>query len=415
MAAGTNATGSGTQMAMREVLAIVPLRKLTAAQLVSLFGDFLAIFAIFSIVSFRLHGSPAQVSGIMVAYMLPQAFVGPVAGVFADRWNVKTTMIASDLIRAALVVPLVYSASVWQIYAVLVALSVVSAFFTPAQTIGLRSLVPLEGLMSANALMMQMYQLAQILSPALAALLIRLIGESACFWLDSASFLMSAAILSTLPIGRKAAAASKEFSSVFSELIKGVRFIFTHATLAFTILSMGAGLFAVRCYSALIALYVRDILHRSTGLFGTLSTLVGVGMIAGTQVVTRLAKTRSRERLMMSGLFLVAGGILTLAIFGNVPVTVVATLVLGVGVALVIISAQTLMQGQTPMEMLGRVTSSLMSVLAVAQVFGLVVSGSIAQVIGIRNSYFATSALLGLIAAAGWRVVEQRRERAGSQ
>ena len=91
------------------------------------------------------------------------------------------------------------------------------------------------------------------------------------------------------------------------------------------------------------------------------------------------------------------------------------TLVLGVGVALVIISAQTLMQGQTPMEMLGRVTSSLMSVLAVAQVFGLVVSGSIAQVIGIRNSYFATSALLGLIAAAGWRVVEQRRERAGSQ
>jgi MFS family permease len=111
---------------------------------------------------------------------------------------------------------------------------------------------------------------------------------------------------------------------------------------------------------------------------------------------------------MMSGLFLIAFGILLLAVFGNIPLTIVSTLAVGFGVALVIISAQTLIQGQTPMEMLGRVTSSLMSVIAFAQVAGLVVSGSIAQVVGIRNSYYATSALLALIAVAGWRVVSRR-------
>ena len=83
---------------------------------------------------------------------------------------------------------------------------------------------------------------------------------------------------------------------MFADFKEGVRFIFTHATLAFTILSMAAGLFAVRCYSALIAVYVRDILHASTGLFGALGTLVGAGMIVGTQVVTRLGKTRSLKR-----------------------------------------------------------------------------------------------------------------------
>lgn len=396
-------------MGMREVLAIAPLRKLTVAQLVSLFGDFLAIFAIFSIVSFRFHGSPAQVSGVMVAYMLPQAFVGPAAGVFADRWSVKKTMIVSDLIRACIVVPLVFASSIWEIYGVLIALSVVSAFFAPAQTIGMRSIVPMEGLMSANALMMQTYQITQILSPGIAAVMIRLTNEQVCFWLDAATFLTSAAIVSTLPIGRKAPVASKEFSTVFSDLAAGMRFIFTHATLAFTILSMAAGMFAVRCYSALIAVYVRDILHAETGLFGTLGTLVGVGMIIGTQVLTRAGKKWSKEHLMMGGLFMVAAAILALAIFGNVALTVLATLELGVGVALVIISAQTLMQGQTPMEMLGRVTSSLMSVLALAQVGGLALSGSIAQAVGIRNSYFATSALLAVIAAVGWRVVEKRK------
>ena len=140
--------------------------------------------------------------------------------------------------------------------------------------------------------------------------------------------------------------------------------------------------------------------------------LVGVGMIIGTQFVTRLSRNRSKEHLMMGGLFIVAAGILLLAIFGNVPLTVIATIGMGFGVALVIISAQSLMQGSTPMEMLGRVTSSLMSVLALAQVAGLVLSGSIAQGIGIRNSYFANSALLALIAAAGWRVVNRRQAAA---
>ena len=396
------------QLNLRQALAIVPLRRLTIAQLVSLFGDFLAIFAIFSIVSFRLHGSPAQVTGVMVAYMLPQGLVSPAAGVFVDRWSVKHTMIASDLIRAVLVLLLVFSNSLWSIYGVLIALSVVSAFFAPAQTIGLRSLVPMEGLMAANALMMQTYQFAQIFTPGIAAVLTHWLGEASCFWLDAATFLASAAIVSTLPIERRVAGA-KRLSSVLSDLSEGVRFIFTHATLAFTILSMGAGLFAIRCYSALIAVYVRDILHASTGLFGSLGTLVGAGMIAGTQVVSRLAKTRSKEHLMMSGLFVVAVGILLLAMFGNVPLTIGATLGLGIGVAMVIVPAQALMQGQTPMEMLGRVTSSLMSVFAFAQVFGLVLSGSIAQAIGIRNSYFATSALLALIAAAGVMIVEKRK------
>ncbi len=396
-------------MGMKEVLAIPALRRLTLAQLVSVFGDFLAIFAVFSIVSFRLHGSPAQVSGVLVAYMLPQVFVRPLAGVFVDRWNVRRTMILSDLIRAALVVALVYATSIWHIYAVLVSLSIVSSFFGPAQTIGLRSLVPNEGLMSANALMMQAFQVTQILSPGVAALLIKLMSETACFWLDALTFLASATIVSTLPIERKTPGPSKAWSTVTGDLTEGVRFIFTHATLAFTILSMAAGLFAVRCYSALIAVYVRDILHASTGLFGTLGTLVGAGMIAGTQAVTRLGKVRSKEHMMVGGLFLVAAGILCLAIFGNVPVTVAATLALGFGVALVIIPAQALMQGQTPMEMLGRVTSSLMSVLAAAQVAGLMLSGSIAQVVGIRNSYFATSGLLVLIAAVGWQVVEKRK------
>lgn len=397
---------------MRDVLASIPLRKLTAAQLVSLFGDFLAIFAVFSVVSFQLHGTPAEVSGIMIAYMLPQAFVGPLAGVFIDhfnvgRWNVKTTMIASDLLRAVLVICLVYSSNIWQIYGVMTVLSAISAFFMPAQTITIRTIVPKNGLMAANALMMQVMQMTQIVTPGVAGLLINHIGAAACFWLDSVSFLFSAAMVFSIAIQRKTAPAAKEMSSVLADLTFGVRYIFTHSVLAFAIVSMAAGGFAISCYNALIAIYVRDILHGSTGLFGLLGTLIGVGMIAGTQSVTRFGRSRLKERLIMIGLFGVALGILLLGVFGNTPLAVVATLGMGFSVALVIIPAQTLMQGETPMEMLGRVSGSLRSVLALVQLAGLLLSGSIAQAIGIRNSYFATSVLLALIAAAGLRMAHR--------
>src|ERR1700682_4274606 len=88
-----------TPLSFGAVLKIAGLRRLVIGQLVSIFGDFLAIFAIFSIISFRLHGTPTQVSLVLISYFLPFAFISPIAGVFVDRWNVKRTMIASDLIR----------------------------------------------------------------------------------------------------------------------------------------------------------------------------------------------------------------------------------------------------------------------------------------------------------------------------
>jgi MFS family permease len=375
-------------------------------------GDFLAIYAVFSVVSFQLHGSPAQVSGIMIAYMLPQAVVGPVAGAFIDRWNVKTAMVASDLLRAVLSVCFVYSSNIWQIYGVLILLSALSAFFMPAQTITIRTVVPINALMAANALMMQVTQITQIVTPGLAGLLINHMGTAACFWMDSVSFLFSAMMIFTIAINRQGAPSPNEMASILADLTVGARYIFTHSILAFTILSMAAGGFAISCYTALSAVYVRDILHRTTGLFGVLGTLIGVGMILGTQGITRGGKLMSKEQLIMLGLCGIAFGILILAVFANIPLAVVATLGMGFGVAMVIIPAQTLMQAETPTEMLGRVSGRLRSVLALVQIAGLVLSGSIAQAVGIRNSYFTISVLLMLIASAGLQVVHRRKSDA---
>src|SRR5438477_9522221 len=97
-----------------EVLKNQGLRRLWTGQIVSIFGDFLAIFAIFAIISFRMHGTPTEVSLVLISFLVPFAFISPLAGVFVDRWNVKRTMIASDLIRAVLVFFLLLVSHPWQ-------------------------------------------------------------------------------------------------------------------------------------------------------------------------------------------------------------------------------------------------------------------------------------------------------------
>ena len=95
-------TGAPEPLSMGAVLRIPIMRRLWIAQLVSTFGDFLALFAVISFLTFHLHATAAQVTNLQIAYLLPIAVLGILAGVFVDRWPLKPTMVASDLTRAVL-------------------------------------------------------------------------------------------------------------------------------------------------------------------------------------------------------------------------------------------------------------------------------------------------------------------------
>ncbi|HSE38594.1 MAG TPA: MFS transporter [Blastocatellia bacterium] len=398
-------SSAAPQMTIREVLALKPMRRLWLAQVVSVFGDFLAIFAVLSYVSFNLKASAAQVTLISISFMIPFAVIGPVSGVFVDRWNVKRTMIASDLIRAGLALALVFAGSLGQIYVILFLLSAVSTFFVPAQTVTLRTIVPREGLLAANAIVQQAFQVMRIISPALAGAMVGWFGASSCYYIDTASYLFSASMIATLVIAREPVVPSKDshpLKVVMDDLWAGVKFIFTHSTIAFVILAMAAGMFAVSCFGPLVAVYVRDELLATSLVFGIINSLIGVGMIAGTLAISRFAKQVSKTHLALWGLFTMGAFVVAMAAFKTVAAASVGMFGLGVGVILVIVAAQTIMQGQTPMEMIGRVSASFMAVLSLAQLVGLVISGSLAQTLGIRNLFFASAGLLFVITAFGY-------------
>src|SRR6186997_2141416 len=274
-------------MTFRDVLRLTVMRRVWYAQVVSLLGDFLALFAVISVVTYRMHGTPGQVTGVQIAYMLPLAVLGPLSGVFVDRWPLKPTLVASDLIRAGLVLLLFAASSMWQIYVILCALSCVSSFFGPAQSVTIRSHVPPHGLISANALMQMAMMGTRVIGPAAAGALVAAFGPNICYAIDFASFLVSAAFISTVAIIRAAspvraaaeATTNSKVHAVFHEMGEGMRFIVHHAAISFVVMAMAAGMFVMGCFGPLIAIYVRDWLHARAGTFGVISAMVGTGMM----------------------------------------------------------------------------------------------------------------------------------------
>jgi len=399
-------TAMPAPMTFREVLGMTVMRRVWLAQVVSLFGDFVALFAVIAVVTYRMHGTPAQVTGVQIAYMIPFAILGPLSGVFVDRWPVKPTLVSSDLIRAAFVLVLLVSTELWQIYAVLAALSCVSTFFSPAQSVTIRSHVPPEGLIAANALMQMAMLGMRIIGPAVAGALVATAGPNVCYTLDFLSFIGSAALIGSVAIVRPASPAGPGsgktgVAAVTHEMGEGMRFIFHHAALTFVVTAMAAGMFVIGCFGPLIAIYVREWLHATSMVFGFVNAMVGVGMILGMPLVRRLSGTFSNATLVLAGLAGIGLGALLLGAFTWVPTAMLGTFTLGFTFSGIIVPAQTLMQRETPHALMGRISSTVFSVVFFGQVFGLVLSGVLAQMFGVRMVFILCAALAGLLAAAG--------------
>ncbi len=397
-------------MSMGAVLRVVTMRRLWYAQIVSVLGDFLALFAVITVMTFKLHATAQQVIGVQISYLLPIALLGIVSGVFVDRWPVKTTLVSSDFIRAALVLLLLLVHNVYGFYAVLAAISIVSSFFSPAQGVAIRSAVPMHGLRSANALMQQVMFIMRIIGPSAAAFLVASFGARSCYLIDTASFIASGSLIASLTLitPRKAAAPQSQLAAprspiarILADMKEGASFILHHAALLFVIVALAAGMFVMGCFGPLIAVYVRDTLHASTRTFGVTSAMIGLGLLIGVNTLNAFAQRIKNTTQVYLGLAGIAVGTAMLAFIPLVVTAILGCFLIGFSAAGIIVPSQTLIQEETPGDLMGRVGSTTMSVIFTAQIAGLVLSGILAEYTSVRRVFALCTMLLAALMLAG--------------
>jgi MFS family permease len=200
----------------------------------------------------------------------------------------------------------------------------------------------------------------------------------------------------------------KGIATILPDMREGISFMVHHAALLFVILALAAGMFVLGCFGPLIAVYVRDSIHGSTGLYSAASAMIGVGMFAGVNVLNVLGKKIPNTVLVYGGLGGIAVGLCVLAGLPFAWATILGNLVIGVAVAGIVVPANTMIQQETPATLMGRVGSSVMSFVFTAQLLGLVLSGILADHIGVRQVFALCALVLVVLAAAGKLFMEPR-------
>ena len=206
-------------------------RRLFIGGLVSQTGDWFNSVALLTLL-LSLTGSGEAVGYILIIKLLPSFFVGPLAGVVADRFNRKTIMIVADVLRGIIVLGFLVVQrpdQVWLVYAIAAVEIAISTFFDPARSAAIPGIVSRAELISANALSSASWSVTLALGAALGGLVTDAFGRNTAFVIDSLSFFVSAAFIAAVRIRSSTSTRSKHVSLAdatgVTDLIEGARYL----------------------------------------------------------------------------------------------------------------------------------------------------------------------------------------------
>ena len=363
---------------------------------ISFVGDYVFDTTLILWISTRLlpgkDYAPAAVSGVLVAVAAAIIVVGPVAGVFVDRWDKRRTMMVSDLVRALLVVGLAVIATLPEatipagatlvlIYATVFVSTAVAQFFQPARFTILGDIVSGDAERArASGLLQSLGYTAAVIGPPLAAPLLFQTGPYWALYINAASFLVSFALVRAIKV--PAAAAPAEAAprpGFFSEFRSGLAFAGGKAPVRALMISVTTVTLGAGALNALMIFFVTDNLHSKPDLYGTIGMGEGIGAIAGTLVAGWICARLGDVRVFCYGLAVSGIGILAFARLDNLVQAIVLLAVLGIPLGALNVALTPILLRAVPRELLGRIAGILTPVQYTASMVAALGAGWLAS------------------------------------
>ncbi|MDP4093198.1 MAG: MFS transporter [Bacillota bacterium] len=270
--------------------------------------------------AYTLTKSPFLLSLIGALQFTPVLLFSLFAGVIIDKFAKKKILIftqfASMVITLILAI-LVWSGDVryWHLVVMASALGIVNTFDMPTRQAFVVELAGREDLMNAIALNSSIFNVARIIGPALAGIVMNYVGIGDCFFANSISFgavLISLFFIKPLPITAK----PKDNSKIFTDIKDGIKYIFKNRIILDTILVIAiVGTFGPN-FSVLVPVFAKEVLHQKEAGFGILMSLMGVGSFIGAMIVATTSRS-GPKRVMMNAVPLLVGIFLIITGYTN--------------------------------------------------------------------------------------------------
>ena len=358
---------------------------LLVSQSVSAAGDAVSATAL-PLLVLALTGSGLAM-GVVGAINTGADFVmSAFAGAMADRGDRKRMMFGADLGRALFtaLIPLsdlVHGPTMVVILLVSAPLAILRGFFRAGYLASMPNLVGRSQLARGNGILETAFSASFIVGPAIAGLLVTVIGPGPTLAVDAASFAISS--LGLFLIRRELKAPSdRPPSRIVDDIREGIVYVVRHPVLRTMILLFAttSGVLAP-LGAAMTFRIVRD-LGQSPAAFGLTLTGLGVGTLVGSLFATRLGPRTNVARVLVLGLLLMGGSLIAAAAIGSLPVIVALTAVSGAGEAAFVVVYVSVRAANSPDELVGRIASTARVMTLGLMPIGSLIGGILIDTVG---------------------------------
>jgi MFS family permease len=367
---------------MRELLSIRDARVFLAGWTMSQFGDW-AMIIVLAVWAKALTHSNASAGLVFFSLAAPSIF-SPVAGMVVDRVRRRPLLVAVYSIEAVAVLSLLFvhdRGDVWLLYAMAVFIGTFGTLAASARSALMTVTIPRELLGEGNAIFQSVREGLRIIAPLAGAGIYAAAGGGVVAIVDSASFVfvVAALLLMRTPEPRF----ERVEHNFISEALAGAKHIVHTIPLRQIIFATGAALFVVGFSETIIFAVIDQGLHRPPAFLGVLSTLQGIGAIAGGLTAVRGLRALGDVRVAGFGMAGFAVGELSF-VSSSLPLVAVGVIIAGFGVSWFIVGLMTAIQVRTPLRLQGRVSSAADVFISTPQTISIAVGAALIAVVDYR-------------------------------
>jgi MFS family permease len=351
----------------------------------SLIGTWMQRLAVGWLV-YRLTGSALWLGVVSFAGQIPCFFLTPFGGVAADRYNKQKLLIITQTLAMvqALILALLVLANkeaVWHLILLNIFLGTIYAFDMPArQAFVVEMVEKREDLGNAIALNSTMVNVARLLGPSVAGLLVATAGEGVCFLVNAASYV--AVIISLFLMVVNPARARLKKATAWEQVKGGLRYAFGFAPIKSIILLLAVVSITGMPYVVLMPIFAKDILHGGPSTLGFLMGASGVGALTGAGYLARRKTVLGLGRIIALAVCFFGVGIIGFSQSTWMWVSMGFVLLTGLGMMILMASANTILQTVVEDDMRGRVMSFYAVAFLGVAPFGSLLAGTLAHWIG---------------------------------
>ncbi len=393
------------QEVTRGVLAIPGFRKLWNSMVFSSIGDWLGLLATTAMAAQLSGGSYATanfaIAGVFIARLLPAVFLGPIAGVMADRFDRRRLMVVVDLLRGALYISIPVVHTYFWLYTAMILVECLTLFWSPAKEASVPNLVPKEKLEQANQVSLLaaygtapiaavLFSLLSLFGGALAAISPLLPTDSVyiALYINAISFFYAAWTIRGLhEIPRGSSIHGDGDESVGKSLIQGWKAVASSKIIRGLIIGMVGAFSAAGAVIGLARTFVGD-LGGGDAAYGVLFASVFTGLALGIGFGPKVFAQFSRRRLFGASLATAGLFLVLLALIANLVISIFLVVILGAFSGICWVTGFTMLGMEVNNEIRGRTFAFVQSLIRITLVAVLAIAPIIAATIGTLHYSF---------------------------